>query len=481
MRSRHARAALLAKQEFRGLLVSASVQADSILEIGIYPAQMDSRPGERPQRADRQTPPPINCPMAVETCTRVQGGSFRHRQGYSRLKLMGDDPNAPHMLARAAKDGSPDWGAEAATASRNFSSPVWGRFSYDACPSIPPGSRLLPKWFYFNLYHVSAWTRTMILPLGIVVTLRYTRAILNHLRIDELYWITPPPNRVAEPARGLPRSWRDVFLRVDRVLKVYEESPIGLLRDKAMRQAEQWLLEHSRRIGRPRRDFSADGLHPDRVPCARYPDDHPRVAAAHKHLQEFFIRDGDEIRIQHASPPCGIPARAARAGGSRSDTGNRAGETRDAMAAGEKNAAWLRIGRRIAPASSRPGGSSSFRIRITPTSTTLRWSRWRCIAPAADSARARGEARRRLAAGDAKRRRGWAAFDRTKRSADSREDSFADHNAMQDPSCPDIAGRVLECLGHIVFTTAHPAVQRAVRYIRSQQDASGGSVGSLGR
>jgi squalene-hopene/tetraprenyl-beta-curcumene cyclase len=51
---------------------------------------------------------------------------------------------------------------------------------------------------------------------------------------------------------------------------------------------------------------------------------------------------------------------------------------------------------------------------------------------------------------------------------------------MQDPSCPDITCRVLECLGHFGFTRDHPAVQRAIQYIAGEQDACGGWWGRWG-
>jgi squalene-hopene/tetraprenyl-beta-curcumene cyclase len=75
---------------------------------------------------------------------------------------------------------------------------------------------------------------------------------------------------------------------------------------------------------------------------------------------------------------------------------------------------------------------------------------------------------------------GWAAFDRTTDRPILEKIPFADHNAMQDPSCPDITGRVLECLGHLGLTTSHPAVQRAITYIQSQQDPSGAWWGRWG-
>ena len=43
---------------------------------------------------------------------------------------------------------------------------------------------------------------------------------------------------------------------------------------------------------------------------------------------------------------------------------------------------------------------------------------------------------------------GWAAFDRDINREVLEKVPFADHNAMLDPSCPDITARVLEALGH---------------------------------
>ena len=57
---------------------------------------------------------------------------------------------------------------------------------------------------------------------------------------------------------------------------------------------------------------------------------------------------------------------------------------------------------------------------------------------------------------------------------------FADHNAMQDPSCPDITGRVLECLGHCGFTADHAAVRQAIDFIQQTQDTDGCWFGRWG-
>jgi squalene-hopene/tetraprenyl-beta-curcumene cyclase len=57
---------------------------------------------------------------------------------------------------------------------------------------------------------------------------------------------------------------------------------------------------------------------------------------------------------------------------------------------------------------------------------------------------------------------------------------FADHNAMIDPSTPDLAGRVLESLGALGYRLGHPAVDRAVSYLRRTQQPDGSWFGRWG-
>src|SRR4029078_3272808 len=107
-------------------------------------------------------------------------------KAYFALKLMGDDPDAPHMVA-ARNVVLELGGAELCNSFSKFYLAALGQISYDACPSIPPEIVLLPKFLYFNLYAVSAWSRTMILPLALVTTLRPVRQVPAEKGIRELY------------------------------------------------------------------------------------------------------------------------------------------------------------------------------------------------------------------------------------------------------------------------------------------------------
>jgi squalene-hopene/tetraprenyl-beta-curcumene cyclase len=75
---------------------------------------------------------------------------------------------------------------------------------------------------------------------------------------------------------------------------------------------------------------------------------------------------------------------------------------------------------------------------------------------------------------------GWAAFDRNIDKQVLERVPFADHNAMLDPSCPDITARVLEALSHFGFRTGQPPVDAAVRFILSHQEESGAWFGRWG-
>ena len=75
---------------------------------------------------------------------------------------------------------------------------------------------------------------------------------------------------------------------------------------------------------------------------------------------------------------------------------------------------------------------------------------------------------------------GWAAFDRDINREILTKIPFADHNAMLDPSCPDITARVLEALGQYGYRPDQPQVVRALAFLEKTQDARGCWIGRWG-
>ncbi len=472
--------ALLSKQQREGYWVG-ELQGDSILESEYILLKFILS-----QELDPALPKIANYLRSIQQAdggwSLFPGGNSDLSgtvKGYFALKLMGDDPEAPHM--RVARQVIRHLGgAEQCNSFSKFYLAALGQISYDACPSIPPEIILLPKWIYFNLYAVSAWSRTMILPLAIVSAYRPIRTLPKEMGISELFNNSEAANSTVGRLKGLPRSWREMFLLLDLSLKRYEKTAITPLRPLAIREAEKWLLEHME---------GCDGLGAIFPPMVYilivlrvlgYADDHPVVLKAQKDLRDLFIEEGDTIRIQ----PCWSPVW---------DTGialHALAETHmqpeDSVA--KKTTEWLlskecRTGSdwmKNCPDCEPSGWYFEFNNPHYPDvddTAMVTMALKRLGGKAAEAAVGRGVNWLLAMQNDDG---GWAAFDRTRHRPILEHVPFADHNAIQDPSCPDIAGRTLECLGHCGIPNSHPAVRQAVKFLKETQEKEGCWFGRWG-
>jgi squalene-hopene/tetraprenyl-beta-curcumene cyclase len=75
---------------------------------------------------------------------------------------------------------------------------------------------------------------------------------------------------------------------------------------------------------------------------------------------------------------------------------------------------------------------------------------------------------------------GWAAFDKGVTQRWLEDVPFADHNAILDPTCSDLTGRMLELLGYLGWPQGSREVQRAISYLRETQEADGSWYGRWG-
>jgi len=75
---------------------------------------------------------------------------------------------------------------------------------------------------------------------------------------------------------------------------------------------------------------------------------------------------------------------------------------------------------------------------------------------------------------------GWASFDKDNDKMVFQYIPFADHNAMLDPPTVDITGRILEMMATYGYDKNHPAVKRAIQFIRNEQEPDGSWFGRWG-
>src|SRR5262249_25453926 len=120
-------------------------------------------------------------------------------KAYYALKLIGDPIDADHMR-RAREAIRSRGGAARANVFTRTALALYGAISWRAVPAMPVEIMLLPKWFPFHIMKISYWSRTVIVPLLVLLAYKPRARNPKGVRIDELF-IEPPDH-----ARLTPRA-----------------------------------------------------------------------------------------------------------------------------------------------------------------------------------------------------------------------------------------------------------------------------------
>ncbi|MBV9126053.1 MAG: squalene--hopene cyclase [Planctomycetes bacterium] len=404
-------------------------------------------------------------------------------KAYFALKLAGHDPAADYM--RRARDVIRSLGGAAHCNSfTKFYLALLGQFPYANCPAVPPEMMLVPRWFYFNIYAMSSWTRTIVIPLSIFYAHKPVRRLPPELGIAELF-LEPPdtPLWPHPPTRRL-LTWTNFFLVVDQLFKKVDALGLGPIRAASLKRARNWLLEHfadSDGVGAifPPMIYTVVSLR-----CLGYADESPEMTWALRQLDDLIIEDADTIRLQPCFSPVWDTALTLNA---LADTGLTVEHP-----AVEQAVRWL-LDREVR----RPGDWSQANPGLEPGGWFFEYHNG--FYPDTDDTAMvlmglakTGAAFQDAACGQAARRGlnwllamqnqdgGWAAFDRGINRELLTKVPFADHNAMLDPSCPDITARVLEALGHFGYRVGQAPVDRALAFLQKTQERRGGWIGRWG-
>jgi len=405
-------------------------------------------------------------------------------KAYFVLKLLGDDPNAAHMIKarRAILDLG---GIEAANSFTKIYLAIFGQYPWERCPAVPPEMILLPRWFLFNIYEMSSWSRAIVVPLSILWAHRPYCPVPERASIAELYREGADVLPVNAPRTLKGKLWRAFFAFADSCMKEAEKLPVRPWRQRALRASEQWMLARLRK---------SDGLGAIFPPivnailafrCLGYPVDHPVVQSLLRELEKLEIEDGDTLRVQPCFSPVWDTALALNA---LAESG--LPEDHPALL---RAARWLldrevreRGDWAIHAKRAEPGGwyfeyANEFYPDCDDTAQVLTaLSRVRFPDPAEEERkRAAMDRGVRWLLAMQNRDGGWASFDRGCDTEAFTYIPFADHNAMIDPSSEDITGRVLETL-HVLGLGRHPAARRAVRFLLRKQLPDGTWYGRWG-
>src|SRR5260370_11920316 len=100
---------------------------------------------------------------------------------------------------------------------------------------------LLPSWSFMSIYEMSSWTRGIVIPMAILSTVRPNWRLPERACVDELFKDATRKNAAFDWSKHL-LSWKNVFLALDRGLKLYEKLPWKPFRQRSPRKPQSCML-----------------------------------------------------------------------------------------------------------------------------------------------------------------------------------------------------------------------------------------------
>ncbi len=412
------------------------------------------------------------------------GGAFdlsASVKAYFALKCLGDSPKAPHM-ARARAAILAAGGAERTNVFTRIQLALFGEVPWCAIPTMPVEIMLLPEWFFFHLSKISYWSRTVIVPLLVLMS-RRPRAINPHgVHIGELF--TRPPEQIRDYIRGPYRSfWGHAFKALDLGLKRCDRLFPKKARERATALAVTFVTE------RLNGEDGLGAIYPAMANSVMmfaslgYEPSHPDAALAWLSVRKLIVDDGERAYVQ----PCVSPIwDTALAGVAMAEAGYGCAVGREPVEAASQ---WL-AERQILDVK---GDWAVRRPDVAPGGWAFQYANdhypdvddtavvGMLLARNGDSAHDISIARARdWIVGMQSSDGGWGAFEPENTHSYLNHIPFADHGALLDPPTADVTGRCVGFLAQIGMAAEHPVMSRAIDYLRREQEADGSWFGRWG-
>ncbi len=400
-------------------------------------------------------------------------------KAYYALKLAGDDPDAPHMV-RAREAILSRGGAAKANVFTRIALALFEQVPWRAVPVMRVEALLLPKFSPFHMDKVSYWSRTVMVPLLVLAVLKPKAANPRGVDIRELF-VTPPERERNYLVNPTGHWLGSLMLAVDAAVRPFEGLFPKALERRAIDKAMDFVVERLNGEDGLGAIFPAMANAVMAFHALGYAPDHPHYQIARESIDKLLVFDGDQGYCQPCLSPVwdtGLAAHAIQEAGCGID---------DAELS--KAADWL-VERQVTDVAGdwavkapglRPGGWAfqywnDYYPDVDDTAVVV------MALHRADPERYK-EAIERGAEwilGMQSANGGWGAFDIDNEHYFLQHIPFADHGALLDPPTADVSARCLGMLAQLGYAPSHPAVSRAVDYLKAEQEADGSWFGRWG-
>jgi len=233
-------------------------------------------------------------------------------KAYFALKMIGDDPDAPHMV-RAREAILAHGGAACSNVFTRSLLALYGSIPWRSVPVMPVEILLLPRWFPFHIAKISYWARTVLVPLTVLNALRPPACNPKQVGIRELF--CTPPEQVRRWPKGEHHRfpWSQMFWGIDRVLQAIEPHFPAGPRRRAIEKAAQFTTERLNGVDGLGAIFPAMANSVMMFAALGYRPDHPERAAARRSIDRLLVVKEHEAYCQPCVSPVWDTALAAHA------------------------------------------------------------------------------------------------------------------------------------------------------------------------
>ena len=399
-------------------------------------------------------------------------------KAYFALKAVGDRADEPHM-ARAREAILAHGGAERTNVFTRIQLALYGEVPWRAVPLMPVEIMNLPRWFPFHLDKVSYWSRTVMVPLLVMMAKRPQARNPRGIHIQELF--TRPPESIHDWIRGPYRSrWGHIFGTVDRLLRGADHLFPKAYRQRCIAQAEAFVIERLNGEDGLGAIYPAMANSVMMFDCLGYPADHPHVQIAKQSLRKLLVLAEDHTYCQ----PCLSPVwDTSLAGHALAEVG------KDGVKAAGRGSAWLEPKQVLDVM----GDWSVQRPHVRPGGWAFQYANPHypdvddtavvgMLLDRVDRVKYRNSIARaeEWVLGLQSKNGGWGAFDADNNHFYLNHIPFADHGALLDPPTADVTARCISFLAQLGHKLDEPAIRAGVQYLRQDQEADGSWYGRWG-
>src|SRR6195952_5529563 len=395
-------------------------------------------------------------------------------KAYFALKAIGDDPDAPHMR-RAREAILAAGGAERTNVFTRAQLALFGLVPWRAVPVMPVEIMHLPLWFPFHLSKVSYWSRTVIVPLLVLMALRPRARNPRGVQIPELF--RKPPDQVTDWIRGPYRSrWGRFFKGIDVLLRRAEPLFPKASRSRAIGKAVAFVTERLNGKDGLGAIYPAMANSVMMFDALGYAADHPDAAIAWQSVRNLLVVEKDRAYCQPCLSPVWDTSLAGHALAEAGISTQAACDWLIPLQVTDVVGDWA-----VRRPGLRPGGwafqyNNPHYPDVDDTAVV-----GMLLHRNGDPAHAEAINRaREWAIGMQSSDGGWGWFEPENTHPYLNHIPFADHGALLAPPTADVSARCVSFLAQIGMAADDPVMVGALAYLRREQEADGSWFGRWG-